>query len=67
MTLPPFWWQGHNSCGKVISKCGKDIPSPENCHGVNNDLTHQNNVFAIGKNDLATILVARSKFVWQGH
>ena len=25
MTLPPFWWQGQNSCGKVIKSCGKFI------------------------------------------
>ncbi len=37
-------------------------PSPEICHGIKNDLTHQNNVFATPKNDLATKNVARSYF-----
>ncbi len=74
MTLPQKVWQGHilvwqghiemwqcHFFGVVF------LPSPERCHGVKNDLTHQKNVFAIGKNDLATFFVARSKFVWQGH
>jgi hypothetical protein len=46
-------WQRH-----VI--CDLAIPSPETCHGRLNDLTHQKNVFATPKNDLATKIAARS-------
>ncbi len=69
MTLPQKLWQGHilvwqghiemwqcHFFGVVFQ------PSPESCHGVKNDLTHQKNVFATPKNDLATKSVARSYF-----
>ncbi len=43
-------------CGKVIFF----IPSPETCHGIKNDLTHIQKVFATSKNDFATKNVAMS-------
>ena len=53
-------WQGHMKVWQIHFICVLFIPSPESCHGIKNDLTHQKNVFATPKNDLATKSVARS-------
>ncbi len=67
MTLPWRLWQDHYFVwqGHVKVWQGHEFgvwfwPSPETCHGIKNDLTHQKNVFATQKNDFATYLVARS-------
>ncbi len=69
MSLPLKRWRGHviGWQGHFLGWQGHYFwfllrPSPENCHGIKNDLTHQKNVFATPKYDLATQKVARSFF-----